>query len=117
MFNRSKTQEKKGSEKRENLHNSFSNHAQFVFAIIVENNIVSLTQQLKVMENSLCTLLGWTPRTIDRSNLKSQLFPDSLAVGIPLQLLENRPDIRQPNMRCRRRFIPPMWRGRPSILR
>lgn len=61
----------------------------------VEISILSLLQQLKTMENSLCQLLGWTPRTINRSDLRSQIFPDTLAVGIPLQLLENRPDIRQ----------------------
>lgn len=61
----------------------------------VENSILSLSLQLKTMENSLCTLLGWTPRTINRGDLKSQVFPDSLALGIPLQLLKNRPDIRQ----------------------
>lgn len=61
----------------------------------VENTILSLSQQIKTQENSLCTLLGWTPRKIDRSDLKSQIFPDDIAVGVPLQLLENRPDIRQ----------------------
>lgn len=61
----------------------------------VEISILSLSQQLKTMENSLCTLLGRTPQTINRGDLKSQVFPDTLALGIPLQLLENRPDIRQ----------------------
>ena len=71
----------------------------------VENSILSLSQQIKTMENSMCTLLGWTPRHIVRGTLKAQTFPDSLSVGIPLQLLQNRPDIRQVNMRCRRRSI------------
>lgn len=61
----------------------------------VENTVLSLSQQIKTQENSLCTLLGWTPRRIDRSELKSQIFPDDIAVGVPLQLLDNRPDIRQ----------------------
>lgn len=61
----------------------------------VENSILSLSRQITAMENSLCTLLGWTPRHIDRSDLKSQAFPENMAIGIPLQLLENRPDIRQ----------------------
>jgi len=61
----------------------------------VENAVLSLSQQIKTQENSLCTLLGWTPRRIDRSELKSQIFPDDIAVGVPLQLLDNRPDIRQ----------------------
>ncbi len=61
----------------------------------VENSILSLSQQLKIMENSLCTLLGRTPQNIPRGSLKSQEFPDTLALGVPLRLLENRPDIRQ----------------------
>lgn len=61
----------------------------------VENSIISLSRQIKMMENSLCALLGWTPRTIVRGALRSQVFPDTLSVGIPLQLLENRPDVRQ----------------------
>lgn len=61
----------------------------------VGNSILSLTQQVRVMENSMCALLGWTPRRIERGDLKSQVFPESLSVGIPLQLLDNRPDIRQ----------------------
>lgn len=61
----------------------------------VENAILSLSQQIKTQENSLCTLLGWTPRKIHRSDLKSQIFPDEISIGVPLQLLENRPDIRQ----------------------
>lgn len=61
----------------------------------VENTILSLSQQIKTQENSLCSLLGWTPRKIDRSDMKSQKFPDDITLGVPLQLLENRPDIRQ----------------------
>lgn len=61
----------------------------------VENTILSLSQQIKTQENSLCTLLGWTPRKIERGDLKTQIFPDEISIGIPLQLLKNRPDIRQ----------------------
>lgn len=61
----------------------------------IENSILSLSQQTKAMENSLCLLLGWTPRHINRSELKMQVLPEVLSVGIPLQLLENRPDVRQ----------------------
>lgn len=38
---------------------------------------------------------GKTPRHIDRGVLDGQQFPESLSVGIPLQLLSRRPDIRQ----------------------
>lgn len=61
----------------------------------VETTILSLSQQIKTQENSLCTLLGVAPRKIERGDLESQLFPHTLAVGVPLRLLDNRPDIRQ----------------------
>lgn len=61
----------------------------------VENSILSLSQQLKTMESSLCTLLGRAPRPVGRGDLRAQQFPDSLSAGIPLRLLDNRPDIRQ----------------------
>lgn len=61
----------------------------------VENTILSLSRQASETENSLCTLLGLTPRPIARGDLRSQVFPETLSVGIPLRMLENRPDIRQ----------------------
>lgn len=61
----------------------------------VENTIISLSQQVRTTENSLCTLLGSVPRHIDRGTLASQTFPEHLSLGVPLQLLDNRPDIRQ----------------------
>lgn len=61
----------------------------------VENSILSLKQQQKEMENSLCNMLGQAPQEIKRGKLQAQTFPENLALGIPLQLLDNRPDIRQ----------------------
>lgn len=60
-----------------------------------ENSILSLRQQLKTMETQLCTLIGWPPRAIDRRKLNSQVFQSSLTLGVPLRLLENRPDVRR----------------------
>ncbi len=61
----------------------------------VEGSIVTLGQQIREQENSLSVLLGLTPRHIERMTLAEQSFPDSLSVGVPLQLLDNRPDVRQ----------------------
>lgn len=61
----------------------------------VESSLFSLRQQISELENSLSTLLGETPQTIKRSTLDGQTFPESLSAGVPLQLLHNRPDIRQ----------------------
>lgn len=60
-----------------------------------ESSVLSLEQQISEMENSLSALLGMAPQHISRSTLKEQHFPSSLSVGVPLQLLQRRPDIRQ----------------------
>lgn len=46
------------------------------------------------MENSLSLLLAETPHRIARGKLSTQSFTKDLSVGIPLQLLSNRPDVR-----------------------
>lgn len=61
----------------------------------VEASIETLQQQVREMENSLSSLVGRAPQNVDRTTLSGQSFPDTLSVGVPLQLLDNRPDIRQ----------------------
>ena len=50
---------------------------------------------IRETENSLCSVLGEVPHEIVRGRLDEQQLPDNLAVGIPVQMLSNRPDIRQ----------------------
>ena len=61
----------------------------------VDASLLSLEQQITEVENSLSSLLGVVPQRIDRSTLDLQSFPDPLSVGVPLQLLPRRPDVRQ----------------------
>ena len=61
----------------------------------VDASLLSLQQQIAEMENSLSSLLGVTPQTIVRSTLNKQSFPETFSVGVPLQLLQYRPDIQQ----------------------
>lgn len=61
----------------------------------VDASLLSLEQQITEVENSLSSLLGVVPQRIDRSTLDMQSFPDTLSVGVPLQLLQRRPDVRQ----------------------
>ncbi len=61
----------------------------------VDASLLSIQQQISEMENSLSSLLGTAPQTIERSTLKAQTFPDTLSTGVPLELLQRRPDIRQ----------------------
>lgn len=61
----------------------------------VDASLLSLEQQITEVEISLSSLLGVVPQRIDRSTLDMQSFPDTLSVGVPLQLLQRRPDVRQ----------------------
>lgn len=63
--------------------------------LAVDASVVSIERQINEMENSLSVLLGMPPQEVSRSVLGKQEFPDSLATGVPLQLLSCRPDVRQ----------------------
>lgn len=56
--------------------------------------VLDLKEQISLVENSLCLLLGETPQSIRRGCLEGQSVPQDLSVGIPLQILANRPDVR-----------------------
>src|SRR5699024_4675459 len=58
-----------------------------------EVTIPELKQSITEQENALSNLLGRPPGHIDRTSLARQEPIDSLALGLPAQLLRNRPDI------------------------
>lgn len=60
----------------------------------VEASLHDLTQQIRETENALSILLGHVPIAIQRGKLDSQSFPEELTVGVPLQLLSRRPDVK-----------------------
>lgn len=60
----------------------------------VHTSVLDLQSQIAQTENSLAVILGETPRHYDRSN-ELNLLGDKLSVGVPLQLLSCRPDVRQ----------------------
>lgn len=64
-------------------------------SLAVQSSVLSLEQQVNELENSLSTLLGQSPQAIERGALSEQRFPETLSTGVPLQLLSNRPDVRQ----------------------
>lgn len=61
----------------------------------VDASLLSLEKEIAGLENSFSALLGTAPTRIERSVLDAQSFPDTLLVGVPLQLLQRRPDVRQ----------------------
>lgn len=64
----------------------------------VEGSVLTLVKQIREQEFSLAALLGSVPFEIERSSLAVQNFPKELSIGVPLQLLDRRPDVRQAEM-------------------
>lgn len=60
----------------------------------VENSVMDLEEQINQVENSLSLLLAETPHKIARGKLSGQQFTSRLSVGVPPQMLSNRPDVR-----------------------
>jgi outer membrane protein, multidrug efflux system len=54
---------------------------------------VDLQVNIKLLENTLSILLGQEPHSIQRTGLDKQEIDTELALGYPLQLLRNRPDV------------------------
>lgn len=61
----------------------------------LESTIFSIQENITETENSLSTLLAMPCREIRRSMPAKDDFPTKFAIGIPLHLLSNRPDVRQ----------------------
>ncbi|MFI3302342.1 MAG: TolC family protein [Rikenellaceae bacterium] len=59
----------------------------------LESSIVSIDEQIKTAENNLSTLLKIVPQHIERGDIADVNLADDLAVGVPMQLLSNRPDV------------------------
>ena len=56
--------------------------------------VLDLKEQINQAENSLALLLAETPHKIQRGKLGNQQLPENFSVGVPLQMLANRPDVR-----------------------
>jgi efflux transporter, outer membrane factor lipoprotein, NodT family len=61
----------------------------------LESTILSIQENITETENSLSTLLAMPCRGIRRSMPVKDDFPKKFAIGVPLHLLSNRPDVRQ----------------------
>lgn len=64
----------------------------------LEASNAELKKQIRETENALCSLLGQVSGKIERGLLSDQTVPETLSVGIPLEVLSNRPDVYQAEM-------------------
>ena len=60
--------------------------------------VLDLKEQINQAENSLALLLAETPHKIQRGKLGNQQLPENFSVGVPLQMLANRPDVQAAEM-------------------
>ena len=67
-------------------------------------SIMDLEEQINQMENTMAQLLSTTPRHIDRNRLDEQVMPDVINVGVPLDLLHRRPDVRAAERKVEQTF-------------
>ena len=62
----------------------------------VKSSVLDLKEQINQVENALALVLAETPQSIGRASWTEASFecPEKLSVGLPVQLLANRPDVR-----------------------
>lgn len=61
-------------------------------------SIPEIERQIREVENSLSLLLCEAPRHIQRGKLEEQELPSKFSVGIPVDILANRPDVHAKEM-------------------
>lgn len=64
----------------------------------LEASQLAIRKSISETENALSAILSMPSHTIERGKLSEAEFSDSLSIGVPLQLLSNRPDVRQAEM-------------------
>ena len=70
----------------------------------VEASVLTLEKEILAVENSFCALIGIIPMKIERSRLDEQKLPEQLSAGIPVELLNRRPDVRQAELALAQSF-------------
>lgn len=61
----------------------------------IKATLPDLRRQIREVENVLSLLLGKNPGSIERSGWIPLELPETISAGVPLQLLANRPDVKQ----------------------
>ncbi len=57
-------------------------------------SVITLENNIRIMQNSLSTLMGESAQTYNRSSLSSFQAPAVIETGLPINILKRRPDVR-----------------------
>jgi NodT family efflux transporter outer membrane factor (OMF) lipoprotein len=60
----------------------------------IQTSVLSIDNSIHAFENALATLLGETQSSIDRNSLASFQTPAVCSTGLPITILDRRPDVR-----------------------
>lgn len=63
-----------------------------------------LERQIYETENAICILLNRKPGAVKRDSISHQAVPSELKCGVPMQMVANRPDVRQAELSFRSAF-------------
>jgi outer membrane protein, multidrug efflux system len=67
----------------------------------VEVTIPDIRQNIRQTENAMCLLLGRDPGPIARDSLGNETINTDLRMGLPIELLANRPDVQEAEFQLR----------------
>lgn len=70
----------------------------------VQNSIYLLHKKIFETENAFSSLIGIVPIIIDRGTLDGQEFIEHLSGGLPAEILGNRPDVRQAELKLKQAY-------------
>ena len=70
----------------------------------LQSTVPTLQNSITQTENALCTLLCEAPHNIGRGAFNADNFPTQYSVGMPVQLLANRPDVHAAEMKVASAF-------------
>lgn len=70
----------------------------------LQSSQLSIKKSISETENAMSVMLGMPPHTIERNAIAETSLPDTISIGIPVQLLANRPDVRQAEMALMQAF-------------
>lgn len=65
---------------------------------LIKSSLPTLNQQIHETENSLSLILGKVSQKIERGTLKEQKLPETFSIGLPIEILSNRPDVKRAEM-------------------
>lgn len=70
----------------------------------IRTTLLDLEEQINQVENALALLLSDVPHKIQRGKLEVQRLPEDFSVGIPLQMLSRRPDVKSAELALAQAF-------------